>query len=133
MLPVCTPRSHARARPVANGALPARVMCPPMDRASPDPARMVAAQSSPESLVLPAASRAQGSVRLPGSKSISNRTLLLAALARGDTTMHGLLDADDVVRMREALLALGVRVEERGDACTVAGANGTFSVERADL
>jgi len=93
---------------------------------------MIASQA-PESLVLPAASRAQGSVRLPGSKSISNRTLLLAALARGDTTMHGLLDADDVVRMREALLALGVRVELRADACVVAGANGNFSVERADL
>jgi len=46
-------------------------------------------------LDLKPARRAQGVVRLPGSKSISNRVLLLAALADGETTLHGLLDADD--------------------------------------
>ena len=46
-------------------------------------------------------SRAEGIVALPGSKSISNRTLLLAALATGDTKLEGLLDADDVDRMQE--------------------------------
>ena len=57
--------------------------------------------------------RMAGTVRLPGSKSISNRTLLLAALAHGDTEVAGLLDADDVERMLEALAALGVRIERR--------------------
>ena len=47
--------------------------------------------------------RARGSVRLPGSKSISNRTLLLAALAQGVTEIHDLLASDDVDRMLEAL------------------------------
>jgi 3-phosphoshikimate 1-carboxyvinyltransferase len=51
--------------------------------------------------------RAAGTVRLPGSKSISNRVLLLAALARGATEVRGLLDADDTRVMREALGKLG--------------------------
>ncbi len=59
--------------------------------------------------------RVDGSVALPGSKSISNRTLLLAALAAGDTRVRGLLDADDVDRMREALAALGVRIDPPDD------------------
>ena len=52
--------------------------------------------------------RAAGTVRLPGSKSISNRVLLLAALAKGQTQIGGLLDADDTRVMREALSALCV-------------------------
>ncbi len=54
---------------------------------------------------------AEGRLRLPGSKSISNRTLLLAALARGATELRALLDSDDTRVMRAALDALGVRVE----------------------
>ena len=53
----------------------------------------------------------QGRVRLPGSKSITNRVLLLAALSAGRTTVHGLLDADDTRVMLEALHALGCGVE----------------------
>ena len=45
--------------------------------------------------------RARGALDLPGSKSISNRTLLLAALAEGETLIHGLLDSDDTRRMLE--------------------------------
>jgi 3-phosphoshikimate 1-carboxyvinyltransferase len=56
-------------------------------------------------------SKSAGTVRLPGSKSISNRTLLLAALAEGVTDLHALLDADDTRVMREALVALGVAIE----------------------
>ncbi len=52
-------------------------------------------------------SRAEGAVRLPGSKSISNRALLLAALAQGKTTLGGVLDADDTRVMRAALEQLG--------------------------
>ncbi|HET7549450.1 MAG TPA: 3-phosphoshikimate 1-carboxyvinyltransferase [Usitatibacter sp.] len=55
--------------------------------------------------------RAAGELRLPGSKSISNRTLLLAALASGTTELRDLLDSDDTRVMREALGALGVRVD----------------------
>ena len=62
-------------------------------------------------LDLPPASRAGGTLKLPGSKSISNRTLLLSALARGSTTLTGLLDSDDTRVMRGALQALGVAIE----------------------
>jgi 3-phosphoshikimate 1-carboxyvinyltransferase len=87
-------------------------------------------------LDLPPVTRMAGTVSLPGSKSISNRTLLLAALARGDTEVKGLLDADDVDRMLEALRTLGVTVEPQGNASrdfTVHGLGGAFRVKRAGL
>jgi 3-phosphoshikimate 1-carboxyvinyltransferase len=86
-----------------------------------------------EVLELKAARGARGSVRLPGSKSISNRVLLLAALARGETEVSGLLDADDTRVMREALARLGVTLTERADGITVAGAGGPFREKKADL
>ncbi len=75
-----------------------------------------------------------GVVRLPGSKSISNRTLLLAALAQGTTTLHDVLDSDDTRHMIAALRTLGVRCEEVGEhAVAVHGVNGAFPVKKADL
>jgi 3-phosphoshikimate 1-carboxyvinyltransferase len=56
-----------------------------------------------DSIELKPLRRASGSVRLPGSKSISNRVLLLAALSQGETEIGGLLDADDTRVMQEAL------------------------------
>ncbi|SEJ24474.1 MULTISPECIES: bifunctional 3-phosphoshikimate 1-carboxyvinyltransferase/cytidylate kinase [unclassified Variovorax] len=61
-------------------------------------------------LDLPPLAGAAGTVRLPGSKSISNRVLLLAALASGTTTIHDLLDSDDTRVMLDALRALGCGV-----------------------
>ena len=77
--------------------------------------------------------RMSGTLRLPGSKSISNRSLLLAALARGTTELTGLLDADDVDRMRESLRTLGVRIEGDGETAIVHGVAGAFPVRRASL
>ncbi len=76
-----------------------------------------------------------GLIKLPGSKSISNRTLLLAALAAGSTLVRDLLDSDDIRRMLEALATLGVRVEQQGDSrdFLVHGTGGAFSVKDADL
>jgi 3-phosphoshikimate 1-carboxyvinyltransferase len=76
-----------------------------------------------------------GSVRLPGSKSISNRVLLLAALAQGDSCIEGLLDADDVDRMVEALHALGISLQrlEQQAVTLVHGAGGPFPVKHAAL
>ena len=82
-----------------------------------------------DSLELKPARRAAGTVRLPGSKSISNRVLLIAALAKGETEVLGLLDADDTRVMREALSRLGVSFTEN----TVKGAGGPFPVKQADL
>jgi 3-phosphoshikimate 1-carboxyvinyltransferase len=77
---------------------------------------------------------ASGSVMLPGSKSISNRALLLAALAQGDTELHALLDSDDTSRMREALVKLGVAMSAAGEGnLRVTGCGGRFPVRQAEL
>jgi 3-phosphoshikimate 1-carboxyvinyltransferase len=75
-----------------------------------------------------------GTVRLPGSKSISNRVLLLAALADGDTLVRELLDSDDTGHMLTALTKLGVScVPVHGRDFRVTGVGGTFPVKSADL
>ncbi|WP_246797068.1 3-phosphoshikimate 1-carboxyvinyltransferase [Burkholderia perseverans] len=78
-------------------------------------------------------SHASGTVRLPGSKSISNRVLLLAALSEGVTTITNLLDSDDTRVMLAALEALGVRLERHADTCVVNGTRGAFPAKTADL
>jgi len=66
-----------------------------------------------------------GEITLPGSKSITNRALLLAAFAHGTTTLHNLLDSDDTRYMLDALKALGVRVSRNPDnSCVVHGVGG---------
>jgi 3-phosphoshikimate 1-carboxyvinyltransferase len=78
--------------------------------------------------------RAEGVVPLPGSKSISNRTLLLSALAAGATELSGLLDADDTAHMLDALRALGVRIDRaERTRCVVDGADGSFPVRAGAL
>ena len=78
--------------------------------------------------------RAQGSIVLPGSKSISNRALLLAALSSGTTTLKNLLDADDTQVMRNALRQLGLSVTDQADSvCVIEGSGGKFPVRDADL
>jgi len=85
-------------------------------------------------LRLAAASRASGSVALPGSKSISNRTLLLAALSAGETVVRGLLRSDDTAVMLAALGKLGVNVEALGgDDYRVFGCGGSFPAAEAAL
>jgi 3-phosphoshikimate 1-carboxyvinyltransferase len=76
---------------------------------------------------------ASGQVRLPGSKSISNRALLLAALSPQRTELTGLLQADDTRVMIEALRALGVAVETEADRTVVSGCGGHFPRREADL
>lgn len=87
-----------------------------------------------EFLDIPPLHRAAGVIRLPGSKSISNRTLLLAALADGVTEVRDLLDSDDTRVMLAALRTLGVDIEPIGsDAYRVTGQGGGFRVKEADL
>ncbi|MBI3532250.1 MAG: bifunctional 3-phosphoshikimate 1-carboxyvinyltransferase/cytidylate kinase [Burkholderiales bacterium] len=74
-----------------------------------------------EFLDLPPLAGAQGRVVLPGSKSISNRVLLLAALCRGRTTLHDLLDSDDTRVMLAALRQLGCDVQQDGTTVTIDG------------
>ncbi|MEQ1773864.1 MAG: 3-phosphoshikimate 1-carboxyvinyltransferase [Burkholderiales bacterium] len=76
----------------------------------------------------------RGTVMLPGSKSISNRMLLLAGLAAGETLIRDVLDSDDTQHMITALRALGVGVSEVGPrALRVQGAGGAFPVKQADI
>jgi 3-phosphoshikimate 1-carboxyvinyltransferase len=94
--------------------------------------------SAPGYLFLTPVTRARGTVRLPGSKSISNRMLLLAAMARGATVLEGLLDSDDTRVMRAALGELGVGIEQLEPAGRVRvhgiGASGIgFPVKDADI
>ncbi|MDE2387872.1 MAG: 3-phosphoshikimate 1-carboxyvinyltransferase [Betaproteobacteria bacterium] len=85
-------------------------------------------------LDLPLAKNAQGTVQLPGSKSISNRILLLAALAEGVTEIHDLLASDDTARMLDALTQLGITVTQTDkNNYTVTGGNGIFPAKEADL
>ncbi|WP_454731140.1 MULTISPECIES: 3-phosphoshikimate 1-carboxyvinyltransferase [Cupriavidus] len=86
-----------------------------------------------EHLTLGPLTRASGTVRLPGSKSISNRVLLLAALAEGETRVRDLLDSDDTRVMLQALRTLGVEWRQEDGACVVRGAGGNFPNKSADL
>ena len=84
-------------------------------------------------LDLPPLGPVAGTLRLPGSKSISNRVLLLSALAKGKTQVRGLLDADDTRVMLDALQKLGVRIDTRDfDSLVVAG-EGRFTPKKLDL
>ncbi|HWW08349.1 3-phosphoshikimate 1-carboxyvinyltransferase [Collimonas sp.] len=92
-------------------------------------------QHYPKYIDLHPVARVQGTVRLPGSKSISNRTLLLAALANGSTEILDLLASDDTLVMLMALKQLGVVWEqaEGTQTYTVQGSGGSFPVHQADL
>jgi 3-phosphoshikimate 1-carboxyvinyltransferase len=80
-----------------------------------------------EQLHLKAASNASGTIKLPGSKSISNRTLLLAAISKGVTEIRDLLVSDDTQRMLEALQTLGIKLERLSETdWRVHGCDGKF-------
>ncbi len=95
---------------------------------------MASDPTRPACLDLAPVARAAGTVALPGSKSISNRALLLAGLAAGETELTGVLESDDTERMLEALRALGVAWTRRaaGDYL-VRGAGGAFPLKSAAL
>ena len=91
--------------------------------------------SLPDKLTLSPIKNISGTVDLPGSKSLSNRILLLSMLAEGHTEIHNLLDSDDTRRMVEALKTLGVEVlEDRNqNRISVYGTSGTIPVTEATL
>jgi 3-phosphoshikimate 1-carboxyvinyltransferase len=79
---------------------------------------------STEFLDLPPLQSASGTITLPGSKSISNRVLLLSALCQGTTVVHDILDSDDTRVMLAALRQLGCGVNEAGTTVTITGLGG---------
>ncbi|EHH0682693.1 3-phosphoshikimate 1-carboxyvinyltransferase [Vibrio vulnificus] len=86
-----------------------------------------------ESLTLQPIKKVNGEVNLPGSKSVSNRALLLAALAKGTTRLTNLLDSDDIRHMLNALTKLGVHYELSADktVCVVKGLGRPFTAAEA--
>lgn len=88
---------------------------------------------STEFLDVPHLASAGGTVVLPGSKSISNRVLLLAALSAGTTTVHDLLDSDDTRVMLNALRKLGCGVNEAGRIVMIDGLAGQVRNAKATL
>lgn len=81
-----------------------------------------------ESLTLQPIAHIEGTINLPGSKSVSNRALLLAALAKGKTRLTNLLDSDDIRHMLNALKALGVQYQlsNNNTVCDIEGLGGQF-------
>lgn len=88
---------------------------------------------STEFIDLPHLDAAAGSVTLPGSKSISNRVLLMAALCEGVTTIHDLLDSDDTRVMLVALKTLGCTIVQEGATVRVTGLGGKLHTAQAKL
>ena len=89
-----------------------------------------------EFLDIPPLTRAGGTIRLPGSKSISNRVLLLAALSHGQTTIHDLLVSDDTAVMLAALQQLGCSVAQsgpNGESAVIGGLGGQLVHRKATL
>ena len=84
-------------------------------------------------LDVPPLESASGTVVLPGSKSISNRVLLLSALCTGTTTLHDLLNSDDTEVMLAALRSLGCAVRQRGTTVEIDGLGGVIKNKQAGL
>ena len=84
-------------------------------------------------LDVPALTTAGGTLVLPGSKSISNRLLLLSALSQGTTTLHDLLDSDDTRVMLDALRQLGCGIRQSGTSVEIDGLGGHTDKKKADL
>lgn len=81
-----------------------------------------------EQLTINPIGKIEGEIFLPGSKSLSNRALLIAALANGTTKITNLLASDDIKHMLNALTSLGIKytLSDCGTECTVVGNNGFF-------
>eukprot|EP01038_Epipyxis_sp_PR26KG_P002223 gene2223-biopygen1633 len=97
------------------------------------PAERYRSMYSTAFLDLPPLQAAAGEVHLPGSKSISNRVLLLAALSNGTTTVHDLLASDDTRVMLDALRQIGCTVDEAGSTGRITGLGGRLPQSPAKL
>lgn len=80
----------------------------------------------PEKLLVPKVKFNGGTLRIPGSKSLTNRALMIAALAKGQSRLTGYLDSDDTKYMVQALKQLGVAIQYDGDQLKIIGCAGTL-------
>ena len=88
-----------------------------------------------QSITLGPLHTANGEIQIPGSKSLSNRILLLAALAKGTTRITNLLDSDDIRHMLNSLKTLGIKYElqDNNTTCIVEGNAGPMTATQVDL
>jgi 3-phosphoshikimate 1-carboxyvinyltransferase len=86
-----------------------------------------------EFLDIPYLQQAEGTVQLPGSKSISNRVLLLSAFCDGETRIHDLLDSDDTRVMLQSLQDLGCQIQREGSTVVMTGLGNKLTTQTADL
>mmetsp|Transcript_13568 Transcript_13568/g.21831 ORF Transcript_13568/g.21831 Transcript_13568/m.21831 type:complete len:482 (+) Transcript_13568:88-1533(+) len=115
------------ACPVVSFSGPQRKQRPPTSL------RMASAAAPPETLTVTPIKSLDGTVTLPGSKSLSNRCLLLAALSDGNTRVDNLLESDDIRYMLEALDTLEVPVQRHSsESVTVTGQNGPIDSPTPD-
>src|SRR5674476_402992 len=84
-------------------------------------------------LILPARPDLDARVAVPGSKSVTNRALLLAGLAAGSSILRGALGADDTLAFAAGLRGLGIPVEEKAGDLRVSGAGGSIPAAEADV
>lgn len=88
---------------------------------------------TPESLEIVPGVLPSATIAVPGSKSVSNRALVIAAVAEGESRLHHLLEADDTEVMIRALKELGVSISQDGPVTTVSGHGGPLRAQAADL
>jgi 3-phosphoshikimate 1-carboxyvinyltransferase len=93
---------------------------------------MNATSSHPQPLSSPRASALQGRIRVPGDKSMSHRALMFGAVAEGETTAAGLLEAEDVLNTANAMAALGASVNKAADGLWTIGGVGVSGLQSPD-
>ena len=81
----------------------------------------------PELLIIPKSVFSEGQIRIPGSKSITNRAIMVAALAKGRSILRGALSSDDTFYMMETWKKLGVSIKDSKGVIEIDGCNGQFS------
>jgi 3-phosphoshikimate 1-carboxyvinyltransferase len=86
-----------------------------------------------EAIVSPTDKAVDGEIYVPGSKSYTNRALIIAALAEGTSKLKGILRSDDSYWCIDALKKLGVKVEVQGDSVTIEGCGGEWPIQEGEL
>ncbi len=87
----------------------------------------------PDSIAIPQSNPVRGSIRIPGSKSITNRAILIASLAGGESLLSGVLHSDDTFYMSEVCKQLGVEISDSGDEFRIKGCNGNLLPVKKEL
>ncbi len=89
--------------------------------------------NQPQAVEIPCSKPVEGEIRIPGSKSITNRAILIASLARGTSLLDGVLNSDDTFYMRKVWKNLGVNFEDNEGKLRVTGCDGNLAACRKEL